>query len=103
MKTKFELHEEVYCVYCGEFYKADILSINIDSVSETYEVQLINYSSSSCLVNTKILECKKDEIFRTIKELITAIRSEHEEYISKAYTEFKKRYISKKINLLLTF
>lgn len=88
METKFKLHEEVYCVYCGEFYKADILSVKINSDSEIYEVELINYNST----NTKILEYEKDEIFSTTKELITAIRSEHEKYISNMYIKFKNRY-----------
>lgn len=92
METKFELHEEIYCVYCGEYYKADVLSVRKNSDSEIYEVQLINYSNSSCLSKTKILEYGADEIFSTIEELITAVRSDHETYMSKMHIRFKKRY-----------
>lgn len=94
METKFDIHEEIYCVYCGEIYKADILSIKIDSDCEKYEVQLINYSDSSCLSRTKILEYEEDEIFPTIKELLSAISKEHEEYISNIKNNFVKRYDS---------
>lgn len=93
METKFDIHEEVLCVYCGDIYKGDILSVKKDSDSETYEVQIIqDHNPFSCDSPTKIIEYEEDEIFSTIDELTSAIRKEHKERTSKMYDRFKKRY-----------
>lgn len=88
METKFNLHEEVYCVYCDEIYKADVLSINIDAVNENYEIRLVNYSSES----TKIIEYEKDRIFSTKGEIISALIKKQEKYIYNIKSNFVKRY-----------
>lgn len=93
METKFEIHEEVLCVYCGEIYKGDILSVKKDSDSETYEVQIVqDINPLSCDSPTKIIQYEEDEIFSTIDELISAIRKEHEEKISYQKKRFAERY-----------
>lgn len=93
METKFDIHEEVLCVYCGEAYKGDILSVKKDSDSEIYEVQIVqDFNPFSCDSPTKIIEYEEDEIFSTIDELISAIRKEQEEKIAYLKKGFAKRY-----------
>jgi hypothetical protein len=93
METKFEIHEEVLCMYCGQIYKGDILSVKKDSDSETYEVQIIqDYNPFSCDSPTKIIEYEEDEIYSTIDELISAIREENEKRISYLKKGFAERY-----------
>jgi hypothetical protein len=93
METRFDIHEEVLCVYCGDIYKGDILSVKKDSDSETYEVQIVqDINPFSRASPTKIIEYEEDEIFSTIDELQKAIRKECEERISKMYNRFEKRY-----------